>query len=131
MAQRAAERSDEPHKQLAHRSSHTPIHHLPQDPFWGTPWRMPRHTPELLSSSVSEALRRAGACLRPLSSKTPGTMEPKDSPLHATSHCQPGLEVPHKGNAGVWMLAGAPSAPAGLAVGTELNGRHCGLPSQS
>lgn len=64
-------------------------------------------------------------------SKTPGTMEPKDSPLHATSHCQPGLEVPHKGNAGVWMLAGAPSAPAGLAVGTELNGRHCGLPSQS
>lgn len=71
MAQRAAERSDEPHKQLAHRSSHTPIHHLPQHPFWGTPWRMPRHTPELLSSSVSEALRRAGACLRPLSSLRP------------------------------------------------------------
>lgn len=41
-------------------------------------------------------------------SKTPGTMEAKDSPLHATSHYQPGLEVPHKGNAGVWMLAGVP-----------------------
>lgn len=108
MAQRAAELSDKPRKGLAHRSSHTPVHHLPQDPFLGILGECPGRPQSPCPPASQGPERGRGLPAATQLSKTPGTMEPKDSPLHATSHCQSGLEVQHKGQAGVWMLAGAP-----------------------
>lgn len=100
--------------------------------FGGTPWRMPRQTPELLSSSLSGALRGAGACLRPLSSLRPLAQQyPKTHPSmppHTTSPASK-CSTRDRPASGCWREP--PSAPAGLAVGTELNGRYCGQPSQS
>lgn len=109
MAQRAAELSDKPRKGLAHRSSHTPIHHLPQKLFWGNPLENAQADPRApVLQPLRGPERGRGLPAATQLSKTPGTTVPKDSPLHATSHHQPGLEVQHKGQAGVWMLAGAP-----------------------